>query len=64
MTNIIGDYLGKNLSILGLKKELSSLMKQYKTYTGRDLFVYAADFSKGKQADISKRPNLGPGLIW
>lgn len=53
MTNIIGDYLGKNLSILGLKKELSSLMKQYKTYTGRDLFVYAADFSKGKQADIS-----------
>lgn len=53
MGNIIGEYLGKNLSILGLKKELSFLMKKYKTHTGRDLFVYATDFAKAKQADIS-----------
>lgn len=53
MANIIGEYLGKNLSILGLKKELSSLMKRYKSHTGRDLFIYATDFSKAKHADIS-----------
>ena len=60
MTNIIGEYLGKNLGILGLKKELSALMKQYKDYTGRGLFVYATDFSKAKQADISLSRGLLP----
>ena len=53
MTNIIGEYLSKNLSILGLKKELSSLMKKYQSHTGRPLFIYATDFTKAKQADIS-----------
>ena len=53
MTNIIGEYLSKNLSILGLKKELSSLMKKYLSHTGRPLFIYATDFAKAKQADIS-----------
>lgn len=44
----INDYLIKNLGILELRNELRRLIKEYNSYTGRYLFVYASDFTKGR----------------
>lgn len=54
MATIIGDYISRNMSILDLKKELSLLRSKYNQITGRNLFIYAADFNKARQGiDVS-----------
>lgn len=54
MASILHDYLNKRLGILDLQKELQKLIGDYNTYTGRNLFVYASDFSKARNgADVS-----------
>ncbi|MBQ9163754.1 MAG: hypothetical protein IJ163_03150 [Bacteroidaceae bacterium] len=54
MASIIGEYIAKRMSVLDLKRELSHLRSEYNKLTGRHLFIYAADFNKGKQGiDVS-----------
>lgn len=54
MASIISDYISRNMSILDLKKELSVLRSEYNRITGRNLFIYAADFNKARQGiDVS-----------
>ncbi len=54
MPSILSDYISKNMSILDLKKELSRLRAEYNRETGRNLFIYAADFNKARQGiDVS-----------
>ena len=54
MSSIISDYISRNMSILDLKKELSLLRSEYNRMTGRNLFIYAADFNKARQGiDVS-----------
>lgn len=48
MTSIISEYIAKRMSVLDLKKELSSLRSEYNRITGRNLFIYAADFNKAR----------------
>lgn len=47
MQSIISEYLAKRLNILGLQDELQRLIKEYNKHTGRYLFVYASDITKG-----------------
>ena len=54
MASIISEYIAKRMSVLDLKKELSKLRSEYNKLTGHNLFIYAADFNKGKQGiDVS-----------
>jgi len=54
MASILNEYLFKRLGIIELKAELKSLIEKYNRLTGRNLFVYAADFNKGRQGiDVS-----------
>lgn len=54
MASIINEYIEKRMSVLDLKKELSRLRSEYNKITGRNLFIYAADFNKGRQGiDVS-----------
>lgn len=54
MASIFSEYINKNLSIIDLKQELSRLREAYDKLTGRNLFIYAADFNKGRQGiDVS-----------
>ena len=54
MASIISEYISRNMSILDLKKELSFLRSEYNRITGRNLFIYAADFNKARQGiDVS-----------
>lgn len=53
MANIIGEYLSRNLSIIGLRQELTALMKKYQSETGRNIFIYASDVNKAKMAEVS-----------
>lgn len=54
MSSILNEYISKNMSILDLKKELSRLRTEYNKETGRNLFIYAADFNKARQGiDVS-----------
>lgn len=54
MASIISEYIAKRMSVLDLKKELSRLRSEYEKLTGRNLFIYAADFNKAKQGiDVS-----------
>ena len=54
MASILSEYLSKKMSILDLRKELTNLRKEYNKLTGRNLFIYAADFNKGRRnIDVS-----------
>lgn len=54
MASILSEYLSKKMSILDLRKELTDLRKEYNKLTGRNLFIYAADFNKGRRnIDVS-----------
>ena len=48
MAGILNEYLNKRWSILDLQNELQRLIKDYNSYTGRYLFIYAVDISKAK----------------
>jgi len=52
MARVLSEYLEKNLGILDLQKELQRLISVYNTYTGRYLFVYAADINKSRTRGI------------
>lgn len=49
MASILGEYLNKRMGILELRRELSRLRHEYDKYTGRSLFIYAADLNKGRR---------------
>ena len=54
MASILEDYINKRYGLLDLKNELKRLIKEYKKHTGRNLFIYAADFNKSRQGiDVS-----------
>ena len=49
MASILGEYLNKRMGILELRRELSRLRHEYDKFTGRSLFIYAADLNKGRR---------------
>jgi hypothetical protein len=54
MASILNEYISKRGGVLELKAELKKLASQYEKLTGRNLFVYAADFNKGRRGiDVS-----------
>ena len=54
MASILNEYISKRLTVPELKAELKALIGQYNELTGRNLFVYAADFNKGRRGiDVS-----------
>ncbi|MDR3365802.1 MAG: ATP-dependent Clp protease proteolytic subunit [Prevotellaceae bacterium] len=54
MASILSEYILKRWGVLELKAELKNLINQYNTLTKRNLFVYAADFNKGRRGiDVS-----------
>ncbi|MDR2813461.1 MAG: ATP-dependent Clp protease proteolytic subunit [Prevotellaceae bacterium] len=54
MKSILQEYISKRLSIIDLQRELNKLIKQYNEFTGRYLFIYSVDFTKGRSGiDIS-----------
>jgi hypothetical protein len=48
MASILNEYVTKGLGLIDLQNELENLIKKYNKQTGRYLFVYAADFNKGR----------------
>jgi predicted RNA-binding Zn-ribbon protein involved in translation (DUF1610 family) len=53
MASILNKYISKHRSITELHDELKKLMKEYKSLTTRDLFIYASDFVKGANPNIN-----------
>jgi len=54
MASILNEYISKRWGVLELKAELKNLISQYNKLTGRNLFIYAADFNKGRRGiDVS-----------
>jgi hypothetical protein len=54
MASILNEYISKRWGVFELKAELKALLGQYNKLTGRNLFVYAADFNKGRRGiDVS-----------
>jgi len=54
MASILSQYLSKRWGVLEFRDELTNLIRQYNEFTGRNLFVYAADFNKGRRGiDVS-----------
>ncbi len=51
--SILNDYLNKRLSVTDLHNELNQLLKRYKSITGRDLYIYAADIVKGGNPNVN-----------
>ena len=52
MASILDEYVSKGLGILDLQAELQKLIGDYNKYTGRYMFVYAADINKGRTRGI------------
>lgn len=48
IAGILNEYLDKRMGISDLRIELERLVKEYNRITGRYLFVFATDFSKGR----------------
>jgi hypothetical protein len=54
MASILNDYVSKRWGVLEFKAELKALISRYNKLTKRNLFVYAADFNKGRRGiDVS-----------
>ncbi|MDR1197508.1 MAG: ATP-dependent Clp protease proteolytic subunit [Prevotellaceae bacterium] len=49
MSSILNEYISKRWGVFELKAELKALLGQYNTFTGRNLFIYATDFNKGRR---------------
>lgn len=49
MASILSEYISKRWGVLEFKVELKNLISKYNALTGRNLFVYAADFNKGRR---------------
>lgn len=54
MASILNEYISKRWGVLEYKEELRNLIKKYSELTGRNIFIYAADFNKGRRGiDVS-----------
>ena len=54
MASILNEYISKRWGVLEYKQELRNLIKKYSDQTGRNIFIYAADFNKGRRGiDVS-----------
>lgn len=54
MASILNEYISKRWGVLEYKQELRNLIKKYSNLTGRNIFIYAADFNKGRRGiDVS-----------
>ncbi len=54
MASILNEYVSKGLGLIDLQNELQKLINEYNKYTGRYLFVYASDITKGRRGvDVS-----------
>ena len=54
MASILNEYISKRWGVLEYKQELRKLIKRYSDLTGRNIFIYAADFNKGRRGvDVS-----------
>jgi hypothetical protein len=54
MASILNEYMSKRWGVLEFKAELKRLISQYNKLTSRNLFIYAADFNKGRRGiDVS-----------
>lgn len=54
MASILNDYVSRRLGLIDLQNELQRLIKEYNKHTGRYLFVYASDITKGRRGvDVS-----------
>jgi hypothetical protein len=54
MASILNDYVSKGLGLIDLQNELQRLINEYNKHTGRYLFVYASDITKGRRGvDVS-----------
>lgn len=52
MASILNEYISKRLGLIELQNELQRLIKLYNKYTGRYMFIYAADINKGRNRGI------------
>lgn len=56
MGSILNEYISKRWGVLEFKEELKRLVKQYNSLTKGNLFIYAADFNKGRRGvEVSLR---------
>jgi len=54
MASILNEYISKRWGVLEFKAELKALIEKYNSLTGHNLFIYAADFNKGRRGiDVS-----------
>ena len=54
VASILNEYISKPWGVLEFKAELTALIGKYFSLTNRNLFVYAADFNKGRRGiDVS-----------
>ena len=54
MQSFLLDYLGRHLGFIQMQEELKRLSQVYNNYTGRNLFIYAADVNKARMGiDVS-----------
>lgn len=49
MAGILNEYIEKRLGVNELLKELDTLVKEYNKITGRFLFIFSSDFTKGRR---------------
>jgi hypothetical protein len=52
MKSILHEYLMKGYGLIDLERELQRLIAAYNTYTGSNMFVYAADSNKARSREI------------
>lgn len=52
MNSVLNEYLSKKMGILDYQQELHALINKYNDYTGREMFIYAADINKGRNNSI------------
>ncbi len=52
MASILNEYISKGMGLIDLQEELQRLISEYNTKTGRYLFVYASDLTKGRTRGI------------
>jgi len=54
MASILSEYLSRQWVTREFRAELTNLIQRYNALTGRNLFVYASDFNKGRRGiDVS-----------
>lgn len=52
MASILNEYISKKLGLIDLQNELQELIKTYNKHTGRYMFIYASDISKGRNSGV------------